>query len=113
MTDILAEVKSWVADEIAKQRFGEDYAHAVTLGQAAMQTPQGLVPVPQFMMLITGRNPLLGEGPLFHGPVPVGFPRPEEKHVREQVADGLRQLRNLAASKLAGGNGKAPVRLTR
>jgi len=113
MTDIVAEVSGWVADEIGRQALGEEYAHAVTLGQAAMQAPQGVMPVPQFMLLITTRNPLLGEGPLFHGPVPVGFPRPGEQFVRAQVAEGLRLLRQLASSKLAGGNGKAPARLTR
>jgi hypothetical protein len=61
------------------------------------------------MLLLTARSPLLKEGPMYHGPVPVGAPKPDEAEVRAQVADGIRQLRELAASKLAGSNGHARV----
>jgi hypothetical protein len=109
MTDITAEVTGWVAGEIAKQRFGEDFGYAVSLGLAAVQTPQGVAQVPMWTLLITARNPLLKEGPLYHGPVPIGTPRPEEKNVRAEVTNGLKALRDLAASKLSAGNGRAPA----
>ena len=109
--DIQAEVLGWALDELDKQRFSEDYAAAVTFAPSPLQTPQGMRLVPAWLLLITARSPLLGEGPLYHGPVGIGAPRPEEKPVRAAVADGVRQLRDLAASKLAAGNGhaKAPL----
>jgi hypothetical protein len=113
VSDIHAEVLGWVLDEIGKQALGEDYGVAVQLGGVQVMTPQGPGMVPAWQLLITGRNPLLGEGPLFHGPVPVGGPRPVEAEVRAAATEGLRQLRVLAASKLAGSNGKAPARLAR
>jgi hypothetical protein len=48
---------------------------------------------------------VLGEGPLYHGPVPVGSPAPVEAEVRAQVTEGIRLLRELGRSKLATGNG--------
>lgn len=109
-TDIGAEVLGWVLDEITRQAFGEEYGAAVTLGAAQVMTPAGPGMVPAWTMLLTARNPLLKEGPLYHGPVPVGGPRPVEAEVRAAAAEGLRQLRDLAASKLAGGNGKLTAR---
>ena len=106
-TDIQAEVLGWVLDEIDKQRMSEEFAAAVTFGPATAQGPEGSFQVPVWTLMITTRNPLLGQGPLYHGPVSIGSPRPEEKAVRDEVADGLRQLRDLAASKLAGSNGRA------
>lgn len=110
-TDITAQVTAWAADEISKQALGEEYGFAVTLGVAVMQTPQGPAQLPMWTLLITARNPLLGEGPLYHGPVPVGSPRPEEKDVRAEVTKGLDMLRGLAVAKVSGLNGhaKAPV----
>lgn len=109
-TDIQAEVLGWVLDEIGRQAFGEDFGAAVTLGAVQVMTPQGPGMIPAWQMLLTARNPVLKEGPLCHGPVPVGGPRPVEAEVRAAVADGLRKLRDLAASKLAGGNGKIAAR---
>lgn len=111
--DIHAEVLGWVLDEIGKQRLGEEFAAAVQLGAAQVMTQAGPSMMPAWTMLITARSPLLGQGPMYHGPVPVGGPRPVEDEVRAAVADGLRQLRNLAASKLAGANGKPPARVAR
>ena len=109
MDDIHAEVLGWVLDQIGKQAFSEDYGAAVSFGAAPLQTPQGQRIVPVWTLLITARNPLLGQGPLFHGPVPIGSPRPVEADVRAAVTEGLRLLRDLAASQLAGSNGKAPA----
>lgn len=99
------EAEAWAEDEIARQRFGEDYSYALSLGMAQVMTPGGPAQIPVWTLLITCRNPMLTEGPLYHGPVPVGTPKPEEKAVRAQVAEGIRLLRELASSKLSGGNG--------
>jgi hypothetical protein len=107
--NIVTQAETWIEDEIAKQRFGEEFGFAVIMGSAAVQTPQGIGQVPMWMLLITARNPLVKEGPLYHGPVPIGFPQPQEKHVRAEVAKGLRALRDLAASRLATTNGHAPA----
>jgi hypothetical protein len=111
--DIAAEVNAWVAGEIDKQRFGEDYGYAVALGVAMLPTPQGPRQVPMWTLLITARSPLLTEGPMYHGPVPLGVARPAEADVRRQVGDGLKALRDLAASKLASQNGHSKAPATR
>jgi hypothetical protein len=113
MTDISAEVTGWVADEIGKQRFGEDYGYAVMLAPSMLQTPQGPAQVPMWALLITARSPLLGQGPMYHGPVPLGVARPAEDEVRAQVTKGLKALRDLAASQLASANGHARQGLPR
>jgi hypothetical protein len=104
-------VLGWVLDEVGKQALGQDYGAAVTFAPSPVQTPAGIQVIPAWFLLVTARNPILREGPLYHGPVPMspGAPRPVEAEVRAAVADGLRQLRDLAASKLAGGNGRGPV----
>lgn len=107
--DITAQAQAWAADEIARQCLGENYGWSVTWGPVAMPNGQGgAVMVPVWQLLLTCRNPLLGEGDLYHL-AQIGFPRPKEADVRREVAEGLRQLRELASSKIAGGNGRAPV----
>jgi hypothetical protein len=69
-----------------------------------MQGPQGVQMIPAWMAVITMRNPLLGQGDLYHL-AQLGAPRPEEDDVRRQVADGLRQLRELAQRQVAGSSG--------
>jgi hypothetical protein len=108
VTDIHAGLSGWVTDELDRLRLGEAYDCAVTLLAGQLPTPQGVVTVPVWQLLITCRSPLLAEGPLFHF-VPLPGPRPEEDAVRAAVADGLRQLRDLTASKLAAGNGHAKM----
>jgi len=103
--NIAREAEAWIEDEIRKRRFGEDCSYAITLAQAMM--PGG--PVPAWMLLLTARNPIVTEGPLYHGPVLIGSPAPVEKTAREQVAEGIRQLRELASSKLAGSNGHSAL----
>jgi hypothetical protein len=109
MTNIAREVEAWAEDEIGKQRFGEDYAYAVMLTTAIVQGPEGQQQVPMWALLLTARSPILTEGPMFHGPVPLGAARPAEKDVRAQVAEGIKALRGLARSKLAGQNGHAAL----
>ena len=105
--DIRPQVEIWVLTEIRKLCLGEDYGFAVTWGPQALPNGQGgAVMVPQWMAVITARNPLLGEGELFHL-ANLGAPRPQEAHVRREVAEGIRQLRELAASKIRGSNGHA------
>ena len=72
-----------------------------------------------WQLAITARNPVLGEGTLFHA-VPLGDPqkinlhvRPQEDVVRAAVADGIRLLRGLAKSKLAGSDGHSGLVLPR
>jgi hypothetical protein len=108
-TDIGYEIRMWVSHEIDKQAFGEDFGFAVTLAAVVQPGPQGPVQVPVWTLLLTARNPVLGEGPLYHGPVPVGFTVPDEATVRGEVAKGLQQLRDLAASKLGRKPAKAPA----
>ena len=109
MTHIISEAEAWTEDEIGKQAFGEAFDYAITLQMATVPTPQGPRPVPVWTLFLTGKSPLLAEGPLYHGPVPVGSPKPVEADVRAQVADGIRQLRELARSRLAGSNGHSPL----
>jgi hypothetical protein len=107
--NIQRDAEMWAEEEIGKQSFGEDFGYAVTLQLAAVQTPQGMQQVPMWTLFLTCRNPVLAEGPLYHGPVPVGSPKPDEKVVRGQVTEGLRLLRVLARSKLAVSNGHSLI----
>jgi hypothetical protein len=107
--DLTAQALAWAADEIGKQCLGEEFGVSVTWAPTQAMSPQGPRLIPAWFVLVTARNPVLGEGPLFHGPITVGSPVPEEQAVRATVTDGLRQLRDLAKSKLAGGNGHAPA----
>lgn len=102
--DIKSQVDAWVADEIGKQAFGEAFGFAVTWGPAPVQAPQGMVMIPAWSAVISCLNPLLEGGDLFHL-AQLGAPRPKEADVRQQVADGIRQLRELARSKISGANG--------
>lgn len=108
--DIETQVKAWVSSEVTKQAFGETFGYAVTFGVAAVQTPAGPAQIPMWTLLLTTHNPLLNEGPLYHGPVAIGSPRPSEKDVRAEVAKGMGLLRGLAKTKLAGANGHAQAR---
>jgi hypothetical protein len=112
VTDIGAQVKALALDEAGKQCFTEDFGVDVTWAPQGIQTPQGVQPVPGWTLLLTARNPFLGEGPLFHM-VPLQATVPDEAMIREAVADGIRQLRDLAASRLASVNGGARVPLAR
>jgi hypothetical protein len=114
--DITDQVTAWALDEVSKQCMGEHFGVSVSWAPAPLQTPAGAVMVPAWMVLITTRNPLVGEGDLFHMAA-VGTPRPKQDAVRTEVADGIRQLRalaksKLAGSKLAGSNGKPPELVT-
>ena len=104
--DIAAQATAWAVAEVEKQCLGEEYGVAVFAGAAMMPTPEGPRQIPVWTLLLTARNPLLKEGPLYHM-VPVAPVRPAAEQVTAAVADGLRQLRDLAASKLAGLNGHA------
>ena len=104
--DISARTELLVIDEIRKQGLGEDFGFAVTWGPAPVQTPQGVVMVPGWHLLLTCRNPLVGEGELYHMGQ-LGAPRPKEADVRREVARGIEQLRVLARSKISGANGHA------
>lgn len=104
--DIKAKTELWVTGEIKKQGLGEDYGFAVTWGPAPAQTPQGVVMVPGWHLLLTCPNPLLGQGELYHMGQ-LGAPRPKEADVRREVASGISQLRELAKSMISGANGHA------
>jgi hypothetical protein len=108
--DIKAQVELWVIGEIKKQGLGEDFGFAVTWGPAPVQTPQGVVMVPAWQLLLTCANPLVGEGELYHmAPQGIGAPRPKEADVRREVASGISQLRDLAKSKISGSNGHSKL----
>lgn len=105
--EIKTEVEDWIADEIGKQCFGEDFGYAVTWGPQPTPNGQGgAVLVAPWMAIITCRNPLLGQPDLYHL-AQLGISRPKETDVRTQVTDGMRQLRELARSKTSGLNGHA------
>jgi hypothetical protein len=110
--DIRAQVQAWVEDEIGKQCFGEAFGWSLGWFPAPVPTPGGAVVIPAWQLLITCHNPVLGEGPLYHI-AQLGYPRPKEDDVRREIADGLRQLRDLAASKLSGLNGRAKKALAK
>jgi hypothetical protein len=104
--DIHAQISLWVADEVRSKCLADDYGWSVTLLPVSAQTPAGVQVIPLWHLLLTTRNPLLGEGPLFHF-VPIPMPaRPDENMVRGEVGEGMAALRDLARKKLAGGNGK-------
>lgn len=101
--EIKTEVEAWVADEIGKQHFG----YAVTWDPQPIPNGQGgVVRIVAWMAVITYANPVLGEGDLYHL-ADLGMTRPKEDDVRKQVTDGMRQLRELARSKLPALNGRA------
>jgi hypothetical protein len=106
--DIKRDLTAWIRDEIANTCFGEDYGYALSWAPVPAQGPQGMVAVPAWQLLITCPNPLLGQGDLYHmvPPQALGFTRPREADVRREVADGIRQLRELAKSKISGSNGQ-------
>jgi hypothetical protein len=100
-------VKAWALDEIAQQAFGTEYRIAVTWVPVPAPGAPNVI-VPGWYLAITTRNPIIGEPRLCHT-VPIGMPEPDEKTVRRVIADGLRLLRDLTASKLAGVNGHDPA----
>lgn len=102
--DIHARVLGWALDEAGKACFGEEYGVSVSWAAQAAQTPQGVVLAPVWMLLLTAKSPLLGEGPMYHL-VPLGSPLPLEDFTRKQVTDGIAALRALASRKLAPSNG--------
>jgi hypothetical protein len=104
--DIGIQVSDWVHDEISKVCFGEDYGWAVTWVPVPVQGPQGMVMIPAWQLVLTCQNPLLGQGDLYHL-AQLGAPRPKRADVQKEVADGVRQLRELAKSKISGANGHA------
>ena len=104
ITDITAQVTAWALDEAGKQCFSEDYGLAVTWGPQQVSGPQGQGVASAWYLMITTRNPLLGQGRLVHV-APLGVPEPDEKTVREQVAAGIHALRELAARNLSPMNG--------
>jgi hypothetical protein len=104
ITDLSAQAQAWALDEAAKASLGEDFGVGVCWTPQPAQSPQGVVPVPGWVLLITARNPLLGQNALYHL-VPVGTPVPVEADVRAEVVRGIKMLRDLAASKLTEVNG--------
>lgn len=105
ITDLGAQARAWALDEAAKASLGEDFGVDVCWSPQPAQTPSGAIQaVPGWMLLITARNPLLGQNPLYHL-VPVGAPAPGEAQVRAEVVRGIKALRDLAASKLTEVNG--------
>jgi hypothetical protein len=103
------QVLGWVLDEISKQRFGEEFGADVSWGAVQVPAQGGARMVPSWLLLLTARNPVLGEGPLYHL-APLGLtPVPEQAAVRAAVTRGLKMLRDLAASKLTVGNGHPPA----
>jgi hypothetical protein len=100
--DIAAEVSTWVADEIGKQCFGEAFGFVVA--PQFTQSPAGLIPV--WAVMITCRNPLVGQEPLWRM-TGVPSPRPAEDEMRGHVTRMLRELRDLSAKATAGANGHA------
>ena len=104
--DITAEVTGWALDELGKQRFGEDYAAAVTWSPQAIPAPGGQQLIALWSMLVTGRNLILGEGCLY-SLQPLGDTRPSEELTRARVGAAVSQLREAARAKLSGRNGHA------
>jgi hypothetical protein len=100
--DIHAEVLGWVLDEIDHKSLGEEFGGAVAW--SAVQVGNQVVPI--WYVMLTARNPIATEGPLHHTGI-LGAARPQEKTVRDEVIKGMRQLRELTATKLAPANGNA------
>ena len=104
ITDITATVTGWALDEAAAQAFTEDYSLAVSWGPQEVRGPQGAGVVSAWYLMITTRNPLLGQPRLVHV-APLGVPEPDEATVRQQVGAGIRTLRDLSAKNLSTLNG--------
>lgn len=103
ITDQAAQVRAHVLASLEKQALGQDYGFDV--GLATLMTGPGQVAV-LYQVIITQRNPLLGQPPLCNV-CQIAAPAPTAEQVDEAVTAGLRSLRDLAAKVLSGGNGHA------
>lgn len=100
ITDIPCVVGHWAVAAADKVAFGEDFG--VGVNWAPVPTRQG--PQVVFMVLLTMRSPLLGQGPLF-ALGQIASPQPTQEQVEGCVGELARQIRELSARVLAQGNG--------
>ena len=98
--DVSAQVRAWALAEAGKQCFGEDFGIDIT--PTAMPTPAGGVQA-GYLIIVSCRAPLLGQGPLF-SMAPLLTPQPTEEQVAEAVTETMRQLRALSTQMLKAPN---------
>ena len=97
VADQSEEIRGHLAASISKRRMGVDYGYDVTWQPAQVQTPAGPSMMPVYMILITRRSPLLGQGPLSHL-AQLAVARPTAEQVDAAVAEGIRLLAELFES---------------
>ena len=98
--DVSAQVRAWALAEAGRQSFGEDFGvdFGVDITLNAMPGPTGAVQV-GYLIVVSCRAPLLGQGPLFSMAV-VPSPQPTEEQVAEVITATMRDVRALSAQML-------------
>ena len=96
VTDVSAQVRTWALAEAGKQCFGEDFSIDAALH--LMPKPDGSVQA-GYVIVVSCRAPLLGQGPLF-SVAPLPTPQPTEEQVAAVITETMRQLRMLSAQML-------------
>lgn len=103
-TDLTAQALGWALDEAKKLCFTEDFGVSVTWAPMPVRGEMQI----GWLLLVTGRSPLLKEGAMF-ATAPGGFSVPDEAMIRAGVNEGIEALRKLRREKLGGANGRAKV----
>lgn len=90
--DVSAQVRAWALAEAGRQSFGDDFGVDAVLtvvpGPASAQVG--------YLIVVSCRAPLLGQGPLFSMAV-VPSPQPTEEQVAEVITATMRDVRALSA----------------
>lgn len=89
-----AQLREQIETALVKYRMGVDYGYDVTWMPATVQTPAGNQNVVLYCIVLTRRNPLLGQPPLYHL-AQIPHPQPTWQMVDQEVKDGCRQLQEL------------------
>lgn len=94
--DVSAQVRTRALAEAGRQCFGEDFGIDTALN--LMPRPDGGLQA-GYVIVVSCRAPLLGQGPLF-AVAPLPTPQPTEEQVTEVITETMRQLRSLSAQML-------------
>jgi hypothetical protein len=101
--DVAAKVRAAALAAVDKGCFGEDFGVDTTAVVA--QSPGGSAMV-VYTLIVSMRNPLLGQGPLVTI-TQIPFPHPSAEQVEQAVTQAMKGLRDLSSEILAGGNAAA------
>lgn len=100
--DVSAQVRAWALAEAGRQCFGEEFGLDIILTPG--QTPAGIQV--GYLVVMSCRAPLLGQGPLF-SIAQLPTPQPTEEQVAQVVTETMRQLRMLSAQMIKDGKAAA------